>query len=145
MENSIAFKTVSMQRFHQRESVGNNNDSRISVAGSSTANLQDQMMWRRASATSASRTDFEALPPASRQASSAKSEEKWDEKASNEQKEDVIDRTGDDCIATEKLAIRERIRHFTWTWFTMTMATGGIANVLYVSCSVFNWIWLVQG
>lgn len=31
-----------------------------------------------------------------------------------------------------RLAIKERIRHFTWTWFTMTMATGGIANVLYV-------------
>ena len=30
-----------------------------------------------------------------------------------------------------KLPIRERVRHFTWTWFTMTMATGGIANVLY--------------
>jgi hypothetical protein len=30
-----------------------------------------------------------------------------------------------------KLPVRERIRHFTWTWFTMTMATGGIANVLY--------------
>lgn len=30
-----------------------------------------------------------------------------------------------------RLAIRERVRHFTWTWFTMTMATGGIANVLY--------------
>ena len=29
------------------------------------------------------------------------------------------------------LKFRERIRHFTWTWFTMTMATGGIANVLY--------------
>ncbi|KAF1959870.1 C4-dicarboxylate transporter/malic acid transport protein, partial [Byssothecium circinans] len=29
------------------------------------------------------------------------------------------------------LGWRERIRHFTWTWFTMTMATGGIANVLY--------------
>lgn len=26
---------------------------------------------------------------------------------------------------------KERIRHYTWTFFTMTMATGGIANVLY--------------
>ena len=31
----------------------------------------------------------------------------------------------------KKMSWRERIRHFTWTWFTMTMATGGIANVLY--------------
>lgn len=31
----------------------------------------------------------------------------------------------------EGLEWRERIRHFTWTFFTMTMATGGIANVLY--------------
>ena len=31
----------------------------------------------------------------------------------------------------EKLQWRERIRHFTWTFFAMTMATGGIANVLY--------------
>ena len=30
------------------------------------------------------------------------------------------------------LALKERIQHFTWSWYTMTMATGGIANVLYV-------------
>ncbi|EDU51466.1 TehA Tellurite resistance protein [Pyrenophora tritici-repentis] len=31
----------------------------------------------------------------------------------------------------KKLSFKERIRHFTWTWFCLTMATGGIANVLY--------------
>ena len=36
----------------------------------------------------------------------------------------------------QKLGFRERIRHFTWTWFCMTMATGGIANVLYTGARV---------
>ncbi|KAK4101538.1 hypothetical protein N658DRAFT_425452 [Parathielavia hyrcaniae] len=31
----------------------------------------------------------------------------------------------------KKVGLRDRIACFQWTWFTMTMATGGIANVLY--------------
>lgn len=31
----------------------------------------------------------------------------------------------------EQLAWKQRIKHFTWTFFTITMATGGIANVIY--------------
>jgi hypothetical protein len=31
----------------------------------------------------------------------------------------------------EKLEWNERVRHYTWNFFSMTMATGGIANVLH--------------
>lgn len=36
---------------------------------------------------------------------------------------------------------KERIRHYTWTFFTITMATGGIANVIY---SGDDWYTLLQ-
>ncbi|SMR45706.1 unnamed protein product [Zymoseptoria tritici ST99CH_1E4] len=41
------------------------------------------------------------------------------------------------------LHFKERIRHFTWTWFTMTMATGGVANVLYYVPYRFNGIYAI--
>jgi hypothetical protein len=33
----------------------------------------------------------------------------------------------------QRLSFKQRIRHMTWAFFTLTMATGGIANVLYNS------------
>lgn len=35
--------------------------------------------------------------------------------------------------SSRKIGIRDRIKCYTWTWFTMNMATGGIANVLHAS------------
>ncbi|KAJ4382274.1 hypothetical protein N0V86_002607 [Didymella sp. IMI 355093] len=44
-----------------------------------------------------------------------------------------------------RLPWRERIRHFTWTWFCLTMATGGIANVLYAVPFRFPYPLLIIG
>lgn len=41
-----------------------------------------------------------------------------------------LDRTFTDASA-DRLSWKKRIRHITWAYFTLTMATGGIANVLY--------------
>jgi hypothetical protein len=34
-------------------------------------------------------------------------------------------------VSASKLSWKKRIRHVTWAYFTLTMATGGLANVLY--------------
>ncbi len=34
------------------------------------------------------------------------------------------------CDSTSTVTWKDRLQHFTWTFFTMTMATGGIANTL---------------
>ena len=36
-------------------------------------------------------------------------------------------------MSKRKISLRDRITCYQWTWFTMTMATGGVANVLYSS------------
>lgn len=44
---------------------------------------------------------------------------------------DSTDHAEIDSSSTINLSWRERVRHFTWAYFTLTMATGGIANALY--------------
>ncbi|ROT43559.1 hypothetical protein SODALDRAFT_42114 [Sodiomyces alkalinus F11] len=39
-----------------------------------------------------------------------------------------------------KVSIRDRIACYQWTWFTMTMATGGVANVIYVLSYRTDWL-----
>ncbi|KAI1402001.1 voltage-dependent anion channel-domain-containing protein [Hypoxylon fuscum] len=44
-----------------------------------------------------------------------------------------------------KIGIRDRICCHQWTWFTMTMATGGIANVLHSIWTPYraDWLWCI--
>ncbi|KAK3344076.1 voltage-dependent anion channel [Lasiosphaeria hispida] len=46
-------------------------------------------------------------------------------------------------VSGRKISIRDRIGCFRWTWFTMTMATGGIANVLYSLPYRSRWLTVV--
>lgn len=47
-----------------------------------------------------------------------------------EEKSEVSIENNADAI--RRIGWKQRIKHFTWTWFAMNMATGGIANVMYV-------------
>ncbi|KAL2434857.1 Malic acid transport protein [Exophiala dermatitidis] len=41
------------------------------------------------------------------------------------------DSSSSDEDKLKRLSWRQRLKHVTWAWFTLTMATGGIANVLH--------------
>ncbi|KAI1135867.1 voltage-dependent anion channel-domain-containing protein [Hypoxylon sp. FL0543] len=45
----------------------------------------------------------------------------------------------------KKIGIRDRICCHQWTWFTMTMATGGVANVLHSIWTPYraDWLWYI--
>ncbi|TVY75873.1 Malic acid transport protein [Lachnellula suecica] len=50
---------------------------------------------------------------------------------------------GDEKARTRKIGFRDRVSCYTWTWFTMTMATGGIANVLHAIPYRSDWLTIV--
>lgn len=40
-----------------------------------------------------------------------------------------------------KVRFKDRVKLYQWTWFTMTMATGGIANLLHSIAYRTDWLW----
>lgn len=52
----------------------------------------------------------------------------------NVQEEMEIDQLAD--TEPKRLSWRQRMKHVTWAWFTMSMATGGIASVIFSGKSI---------
>ncbi|KIV84832.1 hypothetical protein PV11_00586 [Exophiala sideris] len=49
----------------------------------------------------------------------------------------------DDFDKPKHLSWKQRVEHVTWAWFTLTMATGGIANVLHAVPYQFNGLYTI--
>jgi len=41
------------------------------------------------------------------------------------------DEDGDDEAVQSKVSVLDRLQYFKWNWFTVVMATGGMADVIY--------------
>ncbi|KAF2120711.1 voltage-dependent anion channel [Lophiotrema nucula] len=48
----------------------------------------------------------------------------------NERKALDVEKAGDEDCQESRLSLRERLKHFTWAWFTCTMGGGGTAILL---------------
>jgi len=57
----------------------------------------------------------------------------------NRSLDDPAESSGDEHNGNKiLLTLKERVRHFVWTWFTMTMATGQLANVILAGMRIHD-------
>lgn len=131
---------------HATSSAGNASQS--SASTKSDCSAEERLQWRNhdaeftpSLATAAMPDPFEACgydPRDIRGNPSLKRRGDGGVEGKNELAKKDCDADDGNNVDRAKLSFRERIRHFTWTWFCMTMATGGISNVLYAGMSSFG-------